>query len=543
MMRLAHALFLALAAAAPPDDADERTLREAGMGTDGPTLIAFFRKRVGTEAALARARELAKQLGDDSFERREKASAELAGMGRVALPALRGAARERDAEVVRRARDCMRQIESESMPAIAAAAVHRLAVCKPAGGAAVLLDYLPFADSEGVAEEVRAALPALAVADGKSDPGLVKALADTSAIKRAAAAEALGRAGAKLELPALRRLLKDPDPGVRLRTGLGLLALREREAVPALITLLGELPPERAWPIEDVLNLLAGQAAPTVALGQDEAGRKRCRDAWDAWWHKFGDRTDLARLDDRARQLGFTLVLVQQDGNNGRVMEVTSTGTVRWQIDGLRYPLDAHMIDGERVLIAESAGSRVTERNLRGEILWEKTASGVCAAQRLPNGNVFMATGDSRLVEVDRAGNDIRTYKLARQESVMAVQMLRDGQIGYVAGRDYVHLDANGKELRRWPVGNVVTRGGLDLLPGGGVLVARVHEDKVVEFDRDGKQVWEAAVQHPTSVVRLRNGNSLVAGWNTGLVVELDRAGQVVWQYKTSGEMSRARRR
>src|SRR5262245_10884658 len=73
-------------ASAPPARAgqledDEAALKEAKIGTDGPTLLHFFRQRVLPEADKQRVRTLIKQLGDDSFRVREKASAALVSLG------------------------------------------------------------------------------------------------------------------------------------------------------------------------------------------------------------------------------------------------------------------------------------------------------------------------------------------------------------------------------------------------------------------------------------------------------------------------------
>ena len=97
-------------------------------------------------------------------------------------------------------------------------------------------------------------------------------------------------------------------------------------------------------------------------------------------------------------------------------MEIDADGRPRWQIDGLQQPLDVQLLPGDRLLIAEHSANQVTERNLRGEVLWEKRlgvraqadgeADGPLVAQRLPNGNTFIAT-HTELLEVDRDGKEV----------------------------------------------------------------------------------------------------------------------------------------
>src|SRR5262249_34360037 len=112
----ALALLFALPAvrAADPDPtlaADEKFLRDHHLSPDAPALMAYFRERTLNEDQKARLADLIKKLGDDEFEVREKASADLVKAGRLALPLLKPAVRDRDAEIARRAGDCLRQIE------------------------------------------------------------------------------------------------------------------------------------------------------------------------------------------------------------------------------------------------------------------------------------------------------------------------------------------------------------------------------------------------------------------------------------------------
>src|SRR5262249_44682024 len=134
-------------------------------------------------------------------------------------------------------------------------------------------------------EEVKAALAAVAVRDGKPEPVLVQALEDPSALRRAAAAEALSQVPGEEIRDRLRKLLADPRPMVRLRVALALAGSgKDPKAVSTLIALLAELPPAQAKQAEDYLLGLAAEQAPKVNLGNDDASREKARDAWAAWW-------------------------------------------------------------------------------------------------------------------------------------------------------------------------------------------------------------------------------------------------------------------
>src|SRR5262245_6495048 len=275
---LALALVLtALSSGADEPDAtalDEQMLKEARIAPDGPGLLEFFRKRTLSNKDLERIKKLITELGDDSFEVRQNASAQLVSIGAPALDLLRQATKAPDVEVKRRAQECLKRIESGTSAAAVAAAARLLAVRKPAGTAEVLLAYLPVADEDLVAEAARGTLTAIAVRDGKADPALVAALADESPVRRAAAGAALCRAKAEVHKPAIRKLLEDKDPLVRLHVGLALAEAKEKDAVPVLIALLDVLRPDQTGVLEDALYLLAGDKAPAVTSGSDAASRR-----------------------------------------------------------------------------------------------------------------------------------------------------------------------------------------------------------------------------------------------------------------------------
>jgi hypothetical protein len=173
--------------------AEERLLQEAGVRHAGPALLEYLRGQAPDPARLEKARALIKNLAAEAFAAREKATEELIALGPVALPLLREAARDRDLEVSRRAKQCLQQIGEEANRSTVAAAVRLAAVRRPAGAVPALLDLLPGAD-ETVAAEIKAALFALAQG-GKPDEALVRALADRDPARRAAAAAALGKDG------------------------------------------------------------------------------------------------------------------------------------------------------------------------------------------------------------------------------------------------------------------------------------------------------------------------------------------------------------
>jgi hypothetical protein len=387
-------------------------------------------------------------------------------------------------------------------------------------------------------------LAAAGVRDGKADPEIVRALEDKRAVCRAAAGEALAQAG-PAHRAAVRKLLRDPEAAVRQRVALALVDAREKEALPVLIALLTELPGEDAIRIEETLLALAGDKAPETALSPEPAARRKARAAWEAWWKERGDKLDLAAVELSRRLLGYTLVVeLDRSVTNGRVVEYDRDGHKRWEIAGLRYPMSAQALPGGRVLVAEYNGGYVTERNDKGEVLWQhKARSAPLSAQRLPGGNTLVVTR-SRVYEVDRAGREVATLAPTSVGYVAACRF-RGGHTGVItqAGQ-FIRFDAAGKQVKSFAVGSVYAMGTkVQALPNDHVLVALYTQNKVAEFDADGREVWQAAMRRPSSAYRLPNGHTLVASRMSQAITELDRKGQVVANFSAGGRVLSVSRR
>src|SRR5260370_1389271 len=205
-----------------------------------------------------------------------------------------------------------------------------------------------------------------------------------------------------------------------------------------------------------------------------------------------------------------------------RIGEIGLDGKERWHIDGIQNPWDAQVLAGDRVLIAEFQAGRVTERNFKGDVLWERSAQNPIGCQRLINGNTFIICRN-QLVEVTRDGKEV--FKHDRPDyGIMGAYKLRNGKIIMFTNNGMsIRMDANGKEEKSFSVGHLMWGGGGDVLPNGHVLMPQWNGNKVVEYDQDGKVVWEAAFQWPSSASRLPNGNTLVASQNNNKIVEFNR--------------------
>lgn len=534
----------ALAPGADPAD-DEKLLREARVDPSGPGLLQFFRKRTLTVGERDRVHELVRKLGDDAFEVREQASAELLALGQTALPLLKKALHDSDPEIARRADECLQSIQEGRERTLLLAALRLLRLSQPAGSTAVLLGYLPFAADEQVLLEATESLEQLGIRDGKVDPSLVSALADPDATRRGVAGLLLARQSSEYRSH-LGRLLTDPDAGVRFHVAFTLAQTGDPQAIDPLIRVFKDAPPELAWQVEDLLFRLAGDQAVAESLsgGFAAENRQRCQDAWLQWWRTNRGTIDLGRLAQEEYEVGDRVVCELQGGaeGGGRVFAYGSDDRVRWQYDNVAGPIDVQLQPNGRMLVAEINANRVTERDKTGKIYFEKRLdSSPMNSQRLSNGNVFIATY-TELLEVAPDGRTVFSYKKPHQR-IYSAQKLRNGHILYVtASGQVIDLDPEGKEVRAVPAGDTSNWASVELLPNGHFLVCRCGRHEVVEIDSAGKVFWTWRIEWPTWASQRRNGRVLVACAHTGQVVELDRDGKEHWKQKLSGRPCRVRR-
>jgi hypothetical protein len=288
---------------AKPDPSDEKLLTDAGLKHDRAGLLDFIRKRTGKDTDLERVPGLVAKLGDEKFATRWTASQDLRGIKppeSIAGQLRRLGLAHTDVEVRDQCRVLLRAIEKEATasPQLAAAAARLLRRGKPDGALAVLLAYLPYAPDEQAEDEVITALALLAIKDGKVDEAISAALKDTVPARKGLAAMFLGRSGTAEEKKPVAVLLEDKDSLLRLRAAQGLLAGHDKAAVPTLFALLTDSPLEQAIQAEDLLACLsAGRSGPRIPLGETEASRKKCREAWETWWKANDSKVDLAKLE------------------------------------------------------------------------------------------------------------------------------------------------------------------------------------------------------------------------------------------------------
>jgi homoserine O-acetyltransferase len=180
-----------------------------------------------------------------------------------------------------------------------------------------------------------------------------------------------------------------------------------------------------------------------------------------------------------------------------------------------------------------------------GKVAWSYSHPGrgeISDATMLSNGNILFAhqfgvtevSPDKKIVwNYDApAGTEIHTAQPIGAERMMMVQngdpakLLVVNKSSGATEKEFVLPTANPKnthpQFRHARVTSV-----------GTFLVAHMDMGKVVEYDKDGKEIWSVAVPSPWAAARLKNGNTLVTS-NRNLVREVNPAGETVWELKQS---------
>jgi outer membrane protein assembly factor BamB len=197
-----------------------------------------------------------------------------------------------------------------------------------------------------------------------------------------------------------------------------------------------------------------------------------------------------------------------------------------------------------------------------GKIEWHVPWGGIHDVHVLPNGNIMVQQGPAKVVEIDRATQEIVwTYDSAASNGnagkaveVHSFQPLGDGRVMIAESGParIIEVDRAGKLLHqvRLKVGHPHAHTDTRLarkLPSGHYLVCHEGDGAVREYDQRGDVTWEFAVplfgKEPKeghgpaafgnkcfSAVRLPNGNTLITTGNGHGVLEVTPQKEIVWK-------------
>jgi hypothetical protein len=214
---------------------------------------------------------------------------------------------------------------------------------------------------------------------------------------------------------------------------------------------------------------------------------------------------------------------------------------------------------GRRILAGDDSTHRLAIIAPDGAVEWEIPVTAIHDAAVLPNGNVLLQQGWTRVQEVNRDHQVVWEYDAAKANpghpvEVHAFQRLADGltMIAESGPGRIVEVDREGKVHREVKLQVDRSNAHSDTrlvrkLATGNYLVAHEADGRVREYDPAGKIVWqfdvplfgkerkgghgpEAFGNSVFSATRLPNGHTLIGGGNGHCVLEVDRAGKVVWK-------------
>jgi len=536
-VRQLGALILAVLLSVAMDNTaeDEKTLTDAGLKSDGNSLIQFLARRSEDKVDPIQIKALITKLGDDNFDIREQTSATLNAIGIAALPDLKTASKSPDVEISRRAKDCIQKIEEGSRKFVVAASIRLLGAKKPEGALTALINYSQFSELDQTTEDLITAITATGSDNGTPSKIILEAIRENKPLAKTICAEALANINPELFKKEALALINSDEPRVRYKVALAFAKLGDKRSIEPLVSSISSVSQWESSLIDHLLRKLMPSNMPPIGLPQPELQKE--------WAKRTVDTSKIpeALLALSAKNFGKTLVVLL---DAGRVIMLDSSNNILWKIDNLQFPLDAQILPDEKVLVAEHQGNKVTERNKKGEITWEKKIDGPLAVQKLEDGSIFIAS-KSNIVFVDQKGKEISEFTPPNNEPIMKANIASNGDICLVlstpqGNAKFVRFDKNKKQLVSYDIDVRTSGGKVDILPNGNSLITEVYGNRVIEFNNDGKEVWNFECEQPVAAVRLPNGNTLVTSMTQMKALEVDPKGKEIWSYKSSTRVTRA---
>lgn len=536
---------------ATPAINDAEALKFAGLSeTEPEKLIGYLKLRTVSEADQGKIQILIKRLGADRFNDRIQAGEELELFGPAAIGLLKTAEKDSDPEIAYQASRVLKRMEKIPHSAVAAAAVRALVKLKHPGSAAALLGFLPLADSEVLADDIRGALVAIAAPGGKPDAALVAALADPSPIRRGAAYQALIEGGPANERIRIKEsfeqvkaaIRKEEDVEQKFRALWSLiLTTREKEFIPDLIAMTPQLPRGRIWQLEDLLLQLAGKVPEGGRFGKSPEALAKARDVWAAWWEQKSGSIDLVKLAYKPRIQGFTDIVEYDRTGNGNGRFVSLGPDLKEKHSFMSSSLfEAKMMPNGRITTIENY-SQVLDRDLSGAVQKTRNVNQQPVAfQALPDGGMLLVSRQF-IYEYDKDGAQKWVYQRQNTADIVSGCRLPGGDTLFITmaqqGSNCFRLDGKGnlKDKTGIAVGRMQNYGytqGIEAISDETLLMCEGNQ--VAEYDlKTGKVGWKYSVNLPTGVQRLPNGNTLIAAHNNNRsrAIEIDSTGEVLWEY------------
>jgi outer membrane protein assembly factor BamB len=177
-----------------------------------------------------------------------------------------------------------------------------------------------------------------------------------------------------------------------------------------------------------------------------------------------------------------------------------------------------------------------------GEVLWSYIHDGkgeISDAVLLPNGNILFAH-QFGVTEINAGKKVLWNHDAPPGTEIHTAHPFGTNSVWFVRNGDppkFILMNKSSGSVEREFVLQVRNPKSVHgqfrharMTPAGTLMVAHMDLGKAVEYDLDGKQLWEKDVPGVWSATPLQNGNVLAVS-NRGFVREISRHGETVWEW------------
>jgi len=408
------------------------------------------------------------------------------------------------------------------------ALIRLITLVRPANAIEIILAYIPSCNDDNIQDLLGECLGLYLNDQNTPPPALIAA--STSSIEeiRTFAGRVLAQSPNEIAQKTCTTLLSDSSVRVRLEVARESIKNQNKSAIPVLIELMTKVPAEKAEAIDQTLRAIAKDKSP-----ESKNDSKVDAAAWNTWWQKEGTQLVLTPgLKNHEALKNFLVVeSFNQEKKSGRVFLVTPSGKTLWEITNLSNPTDALLLPNNKILITEQGANRITERDTKGNISWEKSVTNPFHSQRLLNGNIFIASRN-KIVEVGRNGNEIFSFSYPN-ETILAACKTRTNEYALLSYNGvFLKLDSKGNEVSKsripFPT-NFGINGGA-ITQNDRVLVSIPTLNKIIEFNFSGQSTWESTITMPGIPTKLPNGNVVAPSLNGSKIVEIQMDGKIIYE-------------
>ena len=408
------------------------------------------------------------------------------------------------------------------------ALIRLITLVRPANAIEIILAYIPSCNDDNIQDLLGECLGLYLNDQNTPPPALIAA--STSSIEeiRTFAGRVLAQSPNEIAQKTCTTLLSDSSVRVRFEVARESIKNQNKSAIPTLIELMTKVPAEKAEAIDQTLRAIAKDKSP-----ESKNDSKVDAAAWNTWWQKEGTQLVLTPgLKNQEALKNFLVVeSFNQEKKSGRVFLVTPSGKTLWEIANLSNPTDALLLPNNKILITEQGANRITERDTKGNISWEKSVTNPFHSQRLLNGNIFIASRN-KIVEVGRNGNEIFSFSYPN-ETILAACKTRTNEYALLSYNGvFLKLDSKGNEVSKsripFPT-NFGINGGA-ITQNDRVLVSIPTLNKIMEFNFSGQSTWESTITMPGIPTKLPNGNVVAPSLNGSKIVEIQMDGKIIYE-------------